>query len=59
MQRQDWLFTIQLRLRSLLCGAQAGQELDELRDHLARKSPTEPSLVGSNPTRASIRVATT
>src|SRR5437763_14703183 len=39
MRPEHWLFTIPLRLRSLLHWAQADQELDdELRDHLARKT---------------------
>src|SRR5437868_4412068 len=39
MQPEHWLFTIPLRLRSLLRWAQADQELDdELRDHLERKT---------------------
>ena len=38
MRPEHWLFTIPLRLRSLLRWAQAEQELDdELRDHLERK----------------------
>ena len=37
MRPEHWLFTIPLRLRSLLRRAQADQELDdELRDHLER-----------------------
>src|SRR5256714_15647628 len=39
MRPEHWLFTIPLRLRSLLRWAQADQELDdELRDHLERKT---------------------
>jgi predicted permease len=39
MRPEHWLYTIPLRLRSLLRGAQADQELDEeLRDHLERKT---------------------
>src|SRR5207253_1577669 len=39
MRPEHWLYTIPLRLRSLLRGAQADQELDEeLRDHLDRKT---------------------
>src|SRR5215471_19405478 len=39
MRPEHWLYTIPLRLRSLLRRAQADQELDdELRDHLERKT---------------------
>src|ERR1700745_104833 len=39
MRPEHWLFTIPLRLRSLLHWAQADQELDdELRDHLERRA---------------------
>ena len=39
MRSEHWLYTIPLRLRSLLRWAQADQELDdELRDHLERKT---------------------
>src|SRR6266576_364089 len=39
MRPEHWLYTIPLRLRSLLRWAQADQELDdELRDHLERKT---------------------
>ena len=39
MRAEHWLFTIPLRLRSLLRWAEADQELDdELRDHLERKT---------------------
>src|SRR5216110_3303269 len=39
MRPEHWLFTIQLRLRSLFRWARADQELDdELRDHLERKT---------------------
>src|SRR5213080_719171 len=39
MRSEHWLYTIPLRLRSLLRGTQADQELDEeLRDHLDRKT---------------------
>ena len=39
MRPEHWLFTIPLRLRSLLRWAQADQELDdELGDHLERKT---------------------
>jgi hypothetical protein len=39
MRPEHWLYTIPLRLRSLLRWAQAGRELDdELRDHLERKT---------------------
>src|SRR6266436_3407889 len=38
MRPEHWLYTIPLRVRSLLRWAQADQELDdELRDHLERK----------------------
>jgi hypothetical protein len=39
MPPEHWLYTIPLRLRSLLHWAHANQELDdELRDHLERKA---------------------
>ena len=39
MRRENWLFTIPLRLRSFFRWAQADQELDEeLHDHLERKT---------------------
>src|SRR5204862_847607 len=39
MRPEHWLYTIQLRLRSLFRRRQADQELaDELRDHLERKT---------------------
>jgi hypothetical protein len=39
MRPEHWLFTIPLRLRSLLRWAQADQQLDdELHDHLERKT---------------------
>src|SRR5580693_658381 len=39
MRPEHWLFTIPLRLRSLLRRTQADQELDdELRDHLEQKT---------------------
>ncbi len=39
MRPEHWLYTIPLRLRSLLRWAQADQQLDEeLHDHLERKT---------------------
>src|SRR5580658_431750 len=39
MRPEHWLYTIPLRLRSLVRRSQADQELDdELRDHLERKT---------------------
>jgi len=39
MRPEHWLYTIPLRLRSLLRTAQADEELDdELRDHVERKT---------------------
>src|SRR5215475_8584015 len=39
MRPEHWLYTIPLRLRSLLRSAQQDQELDdELRDHVERKT---------------------